>query len=1276
MRKMETENLTTTSQSTIRERMLASAGPLLWIAISYVDPGKWAAAVEGGARFGLDLSLLLLLINVAAILYQYLSACVAIATGKDLAQVCNEEYDDMTCILLGVLAEISMIALDLTMVLGTAYGLNAVFGIDIFNCVFLTGFDAILFPFLSSLFENPKAKFLSTCLASFILVFCIFGLLISQPESSFPMGGMLTKLNGESAYALMSLLGANIMPYNFYLHSSAVKLTQGKLNLSKGTLCQDHFFAIICIFSGIFLLNYMLTNLAANVLYSTGPVLLTLQDALSLLDQVFRNSVASVGLIFIMFCSSQLIALRWYLGRQVIIQDLFKTDIPGWLHRATIRIIAIIPALYCVWNTGAEGIFQLLIFTQVLVGLLLPSSAIPLFRIASSRSIMGAYKIPMLLELFTLISFVGILGIQIVFVVEMIFGSSDWVSSLKWNIENSVPIPYLILLLGAFSSLCLMLWLGTTPLKSASSAVDAQALIWDIRTAAPEPCANADQTESRASQHHLDSAIEQREPLLPFDKFGDDQNVVVSGADPKFTETHKDPAYDLCMNTGQEIISEVASPGSEFSEPSATIGEMSEPISLHNEVLESKLPVASSLSPEPKYLDEKTSPNDEYLPQEKGDEVDPWEPEESTKDVPDGSQSLVSDGPGSFRSFSGKSDEMGSGAGSLSRLAGLGRAARRQLTTTLDEFWGQLFDFHGLTTQEAKSKKLDVLLGTDPKVDIKSSLAPPKLDSACKDSTGYIPSVGARGSDSLRTSSFYNSPKPQIAQSGIGSPLGVHKGSSMWSPSLQLLDAYGRNSSHNALDSGERRYHSVHVPAASDGYNQQPATVHGYDLAWYLGRTAIDKGSDHKVDQLESLKQKSTLPVKSNPKEFARTLGQKSQNGLRTLTPPGFHNVPVSRNSSLNIERSFHELSAPDHVDLANNPADLKKFYSLPDISGLYVPHRDSSVTGNHDNFTGYGQSISRLAREQTYQSASSWAGAPLGFSELSPSKVCRDAFSLQFNSGLAAKSLWHKQPYEQFGVADKPLSSTQETTSIAEFEAKLLQSFRSCIMKLLKLEGFDWLFRQNDGTDEDLIDRVAARERVLCEVEARAIDRKLGSAMKNDDADHTKLMSVPNCGEGCVWRADIVVSFGVWCIHRILELSLMESRPELWGKYTYVLNRLQGIIDLAFTKPRSPPVPCFCLEIPPGYERKSSPPISNGSLPPPAKMARGKFTTASMLLDMIKDVEIAISCRKGRTGTAAGDVAFPKGKENLASVLKRYKRRLTIKPVGSQEPGHGSRKL
>lgn len=84
---MESETPITNYQPSTKGRVLAAVGPVLWIAISYVDPGKWAASVEGGARIGFDLSLLVLIVNCAAILCQYLSARIAIATGKNLAQV-------------------------------------------------------------------------------------------------------------------------------------------------------------------------------------------------------------------------------------------------------------------------------------------------------------------------------------------------------------------------------------------------------------------------------------------------------------------------------------------------------------------------------------------------------------------------------------------------------------------------------------------------------------------------------------------------------------------------------------------------------------------------------------------------------------------------------------------------------------------------------------------------------------------------------------------------------------------------------------------------------------------------------------------------------------------------------------------------------------------------------------------------------------------------------------------------------------------------------------
>lgn len=83
---MGPENLTG-RQPKVARRLFSATVPVLFVAITYVDPGKWAAAAEGGARFGFDLVFPVLIFNLAAILCHYMSARIAVITGKDLAQV-------------------------------------------------------------------------------------------------------------------------------------------------------------------------------------------------------------------------------------------------------------------------------------------------------------------------------------------------------------------------------------------------------------------------------------------------------------------------------------------------------------------------------------------------------------------------------------------------------------------------------------------------------------------------------------------------------------------------------------------------------------------------------------------------------------------------------------------------------------------------------------------------------------------------------------------------------------------------------------------------------------------------------------------------------------------------------------------------------------------------------------------------------------------------------------------------------------------------------------
>lgn len=84
---MEAETLNGSHLPSFLSRTLHAVIPMLMISIGYIDPGKWAANVEGGARFGLDLIAFTLVFNFAAILCQYISARIGVITGKDLAEV-------------------------------------------------------------------------------------------------------------------------------------------------------------------------------------------------------------------------------------------------------------------------------------------------------------------------------------------------------------------------------------------------------------------------------------------------------------------------------------------------------------------------------------------------------------------------------------------------------------------------------------------------------------------------------------------------------------------------------------------------------------------------------------------------------------------------------------------------------------------------------------------------------------------------------------------------------------------------------------------------------------------------------------------------------------------------------------------------------------------------------------------------------------------------------------------------------------------------------------
>ncbi|MEG2630822.1 MAG: Nramp family divalent metal transporter, partial [Comamonas sp.] len=73
-------------------RALAFAGPGYMVAVGYMDPGNWATSIAGGSQFGYSLLAVIFASNLMAMLFQAAAVRLGLASGRDLAQACREQF--------------------------------------------------------------------------------------------------------------------------------------------------------------------------------------------------------------------------------------------------------------------------------------------------------------------------------------------------------------------------------------------------------------------------------------------------------------------------------------------------------------------------------------------------------------------------------------------------------------------------------------------------------------------------------------------------------------------------------------------------------------------------------------------------------------------------------------------------------------------------------------------------------------------------------------------------------------------------------------------------------------------------------------------------------------------------------------------------------------------------------------------------------------------------------------------------------------------------------
>ncbi len=383
----------------IFRKVLAFMGPGFLVSVGYMDPGNWATAIAGGAQFGYALLFVALLSNIMAIILQSLTARLAIGSGRDLAQACRDAYPRPVAFVLWLFAEIAIIATDIAEVVGTAIGLNLLFGIPLELGVIITALDVFVVLALQRLGFRWVEAFIIALLG--VIFACFFiQVAMANPDWRAAIIGFAPTVDiirdPNMLYLALGIIGATVMPHNLYLHSGIVQtrdygksLPEKREALKLATF--DSTFALMT----ALLINASILILAAATFHRSGNLQVAeLGDAHAMLAPLVGSLLAPKLFAIALLCCGLNSTITATLAGQIVMEGFLDIRLPAWLRRLITRMVAIVPAAAVTLYYGSEGTGKLLILSQVILAFQLPFAVVPLVMFTQARAKLGALAAP------------------------------------------------------------------------------------------------------------------------------------------------------------------------------------------------------------------------------------------------------------------------------------------------------------------------------------------------------------------------------------------------------------------------------------------------------------------------------------------------------------------------------------------------------------------------------------------------------------------------------------------------------------------------------------------------------------------------------------------------------------------------------------------------------------------------------------------------------------------------------------------------------------------
>jgi manganese transport protein len=366
-------------------RVLPFIGPAIVASVAYVDPGNFATNLQGGSQLGYTLLWVVLASNVAAMLLQTLAAKLGIATGRNLAEQCREQFPRWLSLALWVVMEIVAMATDLAEVLGAALGFHLLFGMSMLTAGLVTAVATFLILGLERL-GFRRMESVIACMVAAIAVCYLGELILARPDwREVAYHAVVPGFGGrEGLWLAAGILGATVMPHVIFLHSA---LTSGRIVLAtpaaRKRLLRYQILDVVVGMGVAGAINAAMLIVAACTFHARGLVdvdaiekaYLTLEPLLGpAAGSLFAISLVAAGL------SSSVVGT---MSGQVIMQGFVRRHIPVWLRRA----VTMLPALVVI-ALGIEPT-RTLVASQVVLSFALPFAVVPLVLFTSRRAIMG-----------------------------------------------------------------------------------------------------------------------------------------------------------------------------------------------------------------------------------------------------------------------------------------------------------------------------------------------------------------------------------------------------------------------------------------------------------------------------------------------------------------------------------------------------------------------------------------------------------------------------------------------------------------------------------------------------------------------------------------------------------------------------------------------------------------------------------------------------------------------------------------------------------------------